>query len=845
MTNNRIEQAAADVAAQQADRQRLIDAHAYDPSTEGDACGVGLIAAVDGAPRREVVTLAIAALKAVWHRGAVDADGKTGDGAGVRLDVPQQFFRQQVERTGHTPQAGPIGVGMIFLPRTDLRAQDRSRSVVEAELLRAGFRLYGWRQVPVHPAVIGEKAEATRPEIEQVLFRDPETSQQPDQGELQALEKALFLVRRRIEQRALLDGLSDLYICSLSAQAVIYKGLFLAEAIDAFYPDLADEDFVSTTAIFHQRYSTNTFPKWRLAQPFRTLAHNGEINTLSGNRNWMRSHEIGLAEDAFGDEASSVRPIIQPGSSDSAALDQTFEALVRCGREAPLVKAMLMPEAWSKRAGVVPEERRALYAYCNSVMEPWDGPAAVVACDGRWALAGLDRSGLRPLRWALTDDGILAVGSEAGMCRIDDDRICERGAVEPGRMIGVDLVEGKFFVGDELVDHVAKGADYATWAASVHDVESEIGPGAENRIFPDDEDLTRRLATAGVTREDLEAVLAPMIDDAKEALGSMGDDTPLAVLSHRHRPLSHYFRQKFSQVTNPPIDPLREARVMSLRTRFNNLGAVRAGDGELPNILCLDGPILTNGMAERLADRLADTTEMLDCTFAARGDARRGDDLLHALEDIRQAASDAVKRGVTHLVLTDKHQTVDRAPLPMILVASAVHRKLLDSGLRRKCAITVKAAECFDPHYAAVLIGVGATCVNPYLAFDAAVARGEAGLHNGVSGEAAAGAVKKAFEAGLLKILSKSGVSVISAYRGGCLFEALGLSRVLVDEYFPGMASRISGIGLAGIEVNARAVHSQAWRSAKPSLDVGGFYKLRATGESHAVDAPKIGRAHV
>jgi len=855
-----VKAAAADVAAQQADRARLIKAHAYDPSVEGDACGVGLIASVDGTPRREVVTLAIAALKAVWHRGAVDADGKTGDGAGVRLDVPQEFFRHQVERTGNTPHAGPIGVGMVFLPRTDLRAQDRSRSVVEAELLRAGFRLCGWRQVPVHPAVIGEKAEATRPEIEQVLFYDPDSPETLNPSETDALEKALFVVRRRIEKRALREGLVDLYLCSLSAQSVVYKGLFLAEEIDAFYPDLADEAFVSTTAIFHQRYSTNTFPKWRLAQPFRTIAHNGEINTLGGNRNWMRSHEIGLAKDAFSEEdAAAVRPIIQPESSDSAALDQTFEAMVRCGREAPLVKAMLIPEAWSKRASVVPEARRALYAYCNAVMEPWDGPAAVVACDGRWALAGLDRSGLRPLRWSLTDDGILAVGSEAGMCRIDDKRINARGSVEPGRMIGVDMVAGRIFVGDELVDHVAQEDDYAAWAKAVRDIEDEIGPGPEVRVFPEDGDLVRRLSASGVTREDLEAVLAPMIDDAKEALGSMGDDTPLAVLSQRHRPLSHYFRQKFSQVTNPPIDPLREARVMSLRTRFNNLGAVRAGDGALPEILCLDGPILTNGMTARLCERLADHTKIIDCTFLAVGpatgsgesEARPGDDLFRALDGICSDAVEVVERAaaksddrndrhMVHLVLTDEFQSHERAPLPMILVASAVHRRLLDSGLRRMCAITVKAGECFDPHYAAVLIGVGATCVNPYLAFDTAVARGEAGLHEGRTGGTAAGAVKKAFEAGLLKILSKSGVSVISAYRGGCLFEALGLSRVLVDEYFPGMTSRISGIGLAGIEANVRAVHGEAWRSDEPHLDVGGFYKLRATGEKHAVDAPMI-----
>ncbi|MCG8442675.1 MAG: glutamate synthase large subunit, partial [Caulobacterales bacterium] len=633
-TPRRFIDATRDAAWTRAARQRAEAVAGYRPRDEHDACGVGLVAAIDGRARREVVTLALAALKNVWHRGAVDADGKTGDGAGLRLDVPDAFFREQAARTGHAPRPGPVGVGMVFLPRTDFAAQELARTIVESEVLREGLYIYGWRQVPVRPDVIGEKAEANRPEIEQILFHDPQGR------DFETLEKLLFLVRRRIERRALETGV-DVYICSLSTRTLVYKGMFLAEQIESFYPDLSHEGFISRAAIFHQRYSTNTFPEWRLAQPFRILAHNGEINTLKGNVNWMTSHEIGLARDAFGDNALEVRPIIQRGSSDSAAYDQTFEALVRGGREAPFVKALTIPEAWSKRSDRMPAARRDLYAYCTAMMEPWDGPAAIAACDGRWAIAGLDRNGLRPVRWARTDDGILAVGSEAGMCPLDDERVIRRGAIAPGGMIGVDLVRGEFYEGHELVDHIAASRPFSEWIARTRDLEPEVGRGPEPVLYEAPE-RRRRLRAAGVTREDLEVVLAPMIDDRKEAVGSMGDDTPLAVLSVRYRPLSHYFRQNFSQVTNPPIDPLREGRVMSLRTRFQNLGAIRAGDGPLPEVFALDGPILTNGMHERLLDVLGQTTSVIDCTFPRPNGAGAGQALREALDRIRAEAIEAV-----------------------------------------------------------------------------------------------------------------------------------------------------------------------------------------------------------
>ena len=523
----------------------------YAAGEEHDACGVGLIAALDGKPRREIVDMAIQSLKAVWHRGAVDADGKTGDGAGVRLNVPQDMFKSFVSRNGHEADGRDVCVGQIFLPRTDFAAQDAARAIVESEILRAGFLLYGWRQTPVNSAVLGEKANATRPEIEQVLFHDPRNR------DSEALERSLYLVRRRIEKRAAAAGIPSFYVCSLSSTDVIYKGMFLAEDVDKFYPDLADPRFVSRVAIFHQRYSTNTFPEWRLAQPFRLLAHNGEINTIKGNINWMKAHEIPMASEVFGENQDDIKPVVQAGSSDSAALDQVFEVLVRAGRSGPMAKCLLLPEAWSKRADLMPQKHRALYEYCNAVMEPWDGPAAIAAFDGRWAIAGLDRNGLRPMRYAITEDGVLAIGSETGMCPLGDKKIAKRGALEAGGMIAFDFKHNQLYTPAEILDTLADRHPYEEWLDNIVELEPQIGPGPEERLF-DVEEVGRRQMAAGYTAEELDLVLRPMAETGKEAIGSMGDDTPLAVLSDKYRPLSHYFRQKFSQVTNPPIDPLRE-----------------------------------------------------------------------------------------------------------------------------------------------------------------------------------------------------------------------------------------------------------------------------------------------
>ena len=813
----------------QRDRQRLIDGHAYDPASERDACGVGLVAAIDGKPRREVIDLALKALKAIWHRGAVDADGKSGDGAGILIGLPRVFFEAQVRDAGHEPRPGPIAVGMIFLPRVDLAAQERARTIVEREVMAAGFWLYGWRQVPTHALVLGQRAAATRPEIEQIMLSAP------DGLDGEALERALYLLRRRIEARATASGLQHFYICSLSARSVIYKGMMLAQALADFYPDLNDPRVEANVALFHQRYSTNTFPEWRLAQPFRMLAHNGEINTLRGNAGWMRSHEIRMTAEAFGTDDATVKPVIQAGGSDSAALDNVFEVLVRAGRPAPMVKALLMPEAPIE--GVMSDDHRALYAYCNAVMEPWDGPAAVCATDGRWVVAGKDRNGLRPLRVAETIDGLLICGSEVGMTGIADDRIKRRLHIGSGRMISIDLEAGVLYDETQTVDRLAAALPYRQWLSNMVELEPLVGPGPEPRRLSG-EALTRFQAAVGWTQEDIDTLLDPMAGEGKEAVASMGDDAPPAVLSHQDRPFAHYFRQAFAQVTNPPIDSLREAGAMSLRTRFKNLGNILAQDETQTKVFVLDSPVLTTGMYDRMLDVVgAGSTTVIDCTFTA-GKAS----LQQALDRIRDEAVAAARGGAGLIVLTDERMGDGRPLIPMILATAAVHGRLVDEGLRTFCSLVVRSAEAIDAHAFAVMVGVGATAVNGWLAQETFLERLEGGRYPGLTLRAACLNHKAAVEAGLMKILAKKGISVISAYRGAGEFEALGLSRALVAEFFPGMTSRISGIGLAGIEAQVVRKTARGFEAWKPSLRIGGSHRIRAGEETHGWDAELIHR---
>ncbi len=827
MTNNAQKITKNWKAEQEAKRAYMAANGMYSETDEHSSCGVGMVVSIDGTKSRQVVENGIKALRAVWHRGAVDADGKTGDGAGIHVQIPVPFIYDQIERTGHKPRKDElVAVGQVFLPRIDFGSQEICRTIVETEVLRMGYYIYGWRHVPVDVSCLGEKANATRPEIEQILISNSKGVTEVE------FERELYVIRRRIEKAVNAAQVKDFYVCSLSCRSIIYKGMMLAEQVAVFYPDLMDERFTSSFAIYHQRYSTNTFPQWWLAQPFRMLAHNGEINTLKGNVNWMKSHEIRMASKNFGDSAEDIKPIISAGSSDSAALDSVFEVMVRAGRNAPMAKTMLVPETMN--SAEMKDAWKDMYAYSNAVMEPWDGPAALVMTDGRWVCAGLDRSGLRPMRYVVTGDGLLIAGSETGMVPTDEMNVLEKGALGPGQMIAVDMAKGRLLHDGELKDELAASRPFGKWVGSIVNLEKAHSKISETVAYTGAE-LRKRQIAAGYSIEELEMILHPMAEDAKEILASMGDDTPSAVLSDQYRPLSHFFRQNFSQVTNPPIDSLREARVMSLRTRFGNLRNVLDESNEQTEILQLESPFLSNAQFDHIVNQFGDAVTRIDCTFESTDDGA----LQAALARIRTEAEDAVRSGSGHLVLTDEHQNEDRAPVPMILATSAVHSWLTKIGLRTFCSVNVRSAECIDPHYFAVLIGSGATTVNAYLAQDSLADRIDRGLLDQTL-DVAVARYKEAINQGLLKIMAKMGISVIGSYRGGLNFEAVGLSRAMVAEYFPGMLSRISGIGLHGVQRSLKKVHMRGWNSGQDILPIGGFYKARRTGETHAWQAQNM-----
>lgn len=797
----------------------------YSPEQEHDACGVGFVVALDGKKRRDVVEAGLAALKALWHRGAVDADGKTGDGAGIHVEISQEFFLQSIRSGHHHVKQGQLAVGMIFLPKNDLASQERCRQIIETEIMALGYSIYGWRQVPIDTHCIGEKANATRPEIEQILIiNTPQHSEE-------IFERNLYIIRRKIEKKAIQSHV-DLYICSMSCRSIIYKGMFLAENLADFYPDLLDERFVSRFVIYHQRYSTNTFPTWKLAQPFRRIAHNGEINTLSGNINWMKSHETRLSHPDLDPYMADLKPVIQFNGSDTAALDNVFELLTFAGRDAPTVKSLMIPPALGLQQDIT-QEVKDMYSYSNAVMEPWDGPAALCGTDGQWVIAGLDRNGLRPLRYTITSDDLMILGSETGMVHIPEDHILEKGRLGPGQTLGFDMKNCKLYHPEELTQLLVKRHNYSEWNANTQQITSIVKGQEKESIQFNEEELRKRQLAVGMTIEDLETVLQPMVENSAEAIGSMGDDTPLAVLSERYRGLSHYFRQRFSQVTNPPIDSLRETQVMTLSTRLGNLGNILDQSSEQCQLLRLTSPVLTSSEFAALKEYCGKTGCTIDCNYSVNGGEKA---LRKALARICSEAEEAVRGGCTHIFLTDEKQDRELANIPMILATAAVHTHLVQQSLRTFTSVNVRSADCLDVHSIAVLIGVGATTINAYLAQESIADRHNRGLFGDLSLRQAVQNYCKAVDKGLLKIMAKMGISVIASYRGGYNFEAIGLSRALIAEFFPGMSSRISGIGLSGIAQNIKKSHDLAWDPNVKILPIGGFYKWRQQGENHALN---------
>lgn len=778
----------------------------YDPQFEHDACGVGLVADLNGCPSHRIVEQGLTVLRRLAHRGAAGWDPETGDGAGLLLALPDAFFRARVK---DLPEV--YAVAMVF-------GGEGREADFEAILRDEGFTPLSWREVPVHPEAIGRSAQASRPRIRQLFVAPPAECRGDD------LERRLFIVRRRVE-KALGEGL---YLCSFSARSIVYKGLLLAHQLDAFYEDLRAPDFASALAVAHQRYSTNTFPTWNLAQPFRLLAHNGEINTLRGNLAVLRAREPGLASPLFGDDLAKVLPLIPPGQSDSACLDNMLELLVRAGRDLPHAMLMLLPQAWGP-THYMGNDVRGFLEYESALMEPWDGPAAVVFSDGLRAGAVLDRNGLRPARYALCKDGTFVLASEAGVLDLAPEDIVRRGRLRPGEMIWLDLAAHRVMGDAEIKAHVARRRPYRRWVEENRIVVD--GLFRETAPDPVPGGLAALQQRFGYSREDVSAILLPMARQGQEPVGSMGDDSALAVLSDRPRLLFDYFKQRFAQVTNPPIDPIRERSVMSLMTYVGNRANILEETPAHARLIKMRRPILTDAEVERLgrvgAEEFRPAT--LRLAFPAKGDGAALEAALEGLAE--QAVALAKGEGRRLLILSDRGLAADEAPIPSLLAVAAVNRALVAAGVRPETGLIVQSGEVREVMHVALLLGYGATAVHPWLAL-ATVADLTARGQTGTDAVTATGNFIQALDKGLLKVLSKMGVSTLRSYRSAQLFEAVGLGDALVSRWLPGTVSRVGGIGLDEIAADAVRRNASAAVSS-PLLPPGGAHVFRVGGERH------------
>jgi glutamate synthase domain-containing protein 2/glutamate synthase domain-containing protein 1/glutamate synthase domain-containing protein 3 len=812
----------------------------YHPSHEHDACGIGFVANIKGKKSHDIILKGIEVLKNLTHRGACGCDPETGDGAGVLIQIPHKFFARECATLGFTlPAPGRYGVGMIFFP-VEKNARLQCEAVLERLAREEGLTVLGWRDTPVDGSAVGRVARASQPYIEQLFLGCPEGMTED------AFERKLFVVRKRAEseiEQSDIEHKGFFYVSSLSARTIVYKGLLLAPQIVKFYSDLSDPEAASALCLVHQRFSTNTFPSWQLAHPFRYIAHNGEINTLRGNVNWMYARQSVLASELFGDDVKKLFPIIQPGGSDSAMFDNAMELLFQAGRSAPHAMAMLIPEAWSGNPHMR-AEKRAFYEYHASLMEPWDGPAAITFTDGRVIGATLDRNGLRPCRYLVTKDDLVVMSSETGVLPIAPEEIKTKGRLQPGKMFLVDTVEGRIISDKEIKQRLYSRQPYGEWLKQ-NQITLEHLAEPPRVIGSDHDTILCRQRAFGYNDEDIKFILAPMAAQGQEPIGSMGSDTPLACLSDRPQPLFNYFKQLFAQVTNPPIDPIREEMVMSL---ISYIGTERNILDETPqhcHTLKLEHPILSNRDLEKLrrvsqGDFLATTLP----TLFQVGDGERG--LERALDGLCRRASLAIKSGYTLLILSDRGLDEEFAPIPSLLALTAVHNHLVREETRTQVALIVESGEPREVMHFALLIGYGASAVNPYLAFETLEdLAGRGLLPEGITGEKATKNFVKSINKGLLKTFSKMGISTLQSYRGAQVFEAIGLNHALVQKYFTGTASRLEGIGLGVLAREAEMKHEHAFRKASDNeteLAIGGNYAYRAGGEYHLVNPDTISK---
>ncbi|MDR1608189.1 MAG: glutamate synthase large subunit [Deltaproteobacteria bacterium] len=816
----------------------------YDPAYERDSCGVGCVCRLDGQANHEVVALALNLVVNMTHRGAAGADANTGDGAGILVTLPDRFLRHYYGSS--LPPMGSYGLGHIFLPSQPDDAT-RARELVENQAESLGWRILGWRQVPTDPLALGDMARAACPSIWQFAVVSPSREGQ----NYDVFERQLYILRKCLENRAQLAGFNadKFYVVSLSCRTVVYKGMLYGHQLEAFYSDLKNPLFESPLAVIHQRYSTNTFPSWRLAQPFRGLAHNGEINTIRGNRAWLAAREPSLASPLFGEDIKKILPIIEPDSSDSASLDNTMEFLTRGGRSLEHALTMLLPQAWGQKYPMS-TNLRGFFEYHAGLMEPWDGPAAVVVSDGRKVAAALDRNGLRPARYSLTDDGLLIFASESGALTLPNERVVEKGSLRPGQMILAEAGSGRLLKNTEVKSLLARRRPYRRWVS-----ENRIDIPGFFSLPPDFseslEDLAYRQTIFGYTRDDTEIILAPMAQNGSEPNGSMGADIPLAVLDQKPQSLFSFFRQQFAQITNPPIDPIREELVMSVMTFIGYNPNILSEEPHQARLIKLTHPFLSNDDLRRLEDLRYDDFHSVGVSAVfspPTPDQKPGEALAMGLARLEEEAANAARAGTHIIVISDREAGRGKdenaavlIPIPSLLAVAAVNRKLMSIGQRVSIGLVVETGDALEVSHMAMLLSLGASAINPYIAYEtvADLARRKA-LATELSPTTAVENYVNALRKGLLKIMSKMGISTLRGYRGAQIFEAVGLGQDLMDKYFPGIPSRVGGVTLAHLEKGALQRLKAADERQKPDplgaeepLLVGGAYRYRHEGQAH------------
>ena len=822
----------------------------YSPEQEHDSCGVGVVADIKGRKSHTIIEEGLQVLINLGHRGAAGSDPETGDGAGILLQMPDALFRRESERLGfRLPSQGEYGVGMVFLPPQPTAAE-KVRLLIEGVIADEGLELLGWRDVPVDAANIGRDARRRSPLIRQVFVGVGQSGLDPAQ-----LERKLYVVRKVIEHSMKDCGLSEeeadyFYVCSLSCNTIVYKGLLMAYQISGFYLDLQEEEMVSAFALVHSRFSTNTLGHWRLAHPYRYLAHNGEINTLRGNLNWMHAREAMFESPLFGDDMGKIPPIMKVGDSDTASFDNALELLLMTGRELDHAMLMMIPEAWEQHE-TMPQEKKDFYEYHAALMEPWDGPAMIVSSDGRNICALLDRNGLRPFRYLVTTGDKLVMASETGVLDVPPAEVQFKGRLQPGRMFMVSLEQGRIIGDEELKRDLSARQPYGQWLKENKvNIGDLLSATPEPPMPPDD--LLRNQRTFGYSVEELRMLTTPMAESGYEAVGSMGNDAPLAVLSDQNQLLFNYFKQLFAQVTNPPLDAIREEMVTSLD---GFIGSEQNLFEETPlhcRQLMLHSPIINNEEVARI--KALDLDGIRAITLSAlftppynsppEGGKGKGG-LATALDELRRRASQAVEEGYNIIVLSDRGVGHRRAPIPSLLAVSAVHHHLIREGTRTRVGLVIETGEAREVHHFSLLIGYGAGAINPYLALETVQTMNESGLLNGHSSDYACKNFIKANEKGVLKVMSKMGISTVQSYRGAQIFEAIGLDQAFVDEYFTWTPSRVGGIALDAVERETLQRHEAAYDAvdvpASRTLPMGGAYQWRRGGEHHQWNPDTIG----